>query len=128
MDAVSLHANVGIDDPNSRRGIYRQNGTAKPVVTSYTQTLPAVGIHPASGWNPEGYQQFSVSCNGRTCTFTSGYPQKDLQTFDWDFGDGSTATGRTVTHTYAAAGTYFVYHGALRVLEWPSDARMLIIP
>jgi hypothetical protein len=27
-------------------------------------------------------------------------------TFAWDFGDGQTATGRFVTHTYAAAGVY----------------------
>ena len=27
-------------------------------------------------------------------------------TYDWDFGDGSKATGETATHTYASAGTY----------------------
>jgi hypothetical protein len=24
--------------------------------------------------------------------------------YTWDFGDGTTATGQTVTHTYASAG------------------------
>lgn len=28
--------------------------------------------------------------------------------WDWDFGDGNTATGSTASHTYAAAGTYAV--------------------
>ena len=30
----------------------------------------------------------------------------------WDFGDGYWATGNSVTHTYAAAGTYVVLHSA----------------
>lgn len=30
----------------------------------------------------------------------------DPLTYTWDFGDGETATGATVEHTYAAAGTY----------------------
>lgn len=29
-------------------------------------------------------------------------------TFSWDFGDGATGSGRTPSHTYAAAGTYTV--------------------
>ena len=29
-------------------------------------------------------------------------------TFDWDFGDGTTGTGRKVSHTYASAGDYTV--------------------
>ena len=31
-----------------------------------------------------------------------------IYTFNWDFGDGITATGTTVTHTYAAQGAYTV--------------------
>ncbi len=27
-------------------------------------------------------------------------------TFDWDFGDGATGTGRKVSHTYASEGNY----------------------
>jgi DNA/RNA endonuclease G (NUC1) len=32
----------------------------------------------------------------------------DVLTYSWNFGDGQTATGRDVTHSYAAAGTFTV--------------------
>ncbi len=32
----------------------------------------------------------------------------DITSFAWDFGDGSSAEGSSVTHTYAANGTYSV--------------------
>lgn len=44
-----------------------------------------------------------------TSNFPSGKPFKS-NSFTWDFGDGTTQTagGQTVTHSYAAAGTYNV--------------------
>ena len=33
---------------------------------------------------------------------------RDAMTFTWDFGDGATAEGKTVSHTYTAAGDYNV--------------------
>jgi PKD repeat protein len=38
----------------------------------------------------------------------STIPGKDITAYEWDFGDGSTATGRTTTHSYSAAGSYSV--------------------
>jgi PKD repeat protein len=35
-------------------------------------------------------------------------PDGDALTFHWNFGDGTTATGPTPTHTYAATGDYHV--------------------
>lgn len=40
-----------------------------------------------------------------------------LGTVDWSFGDGSGASGASITHTYAAAGTYVVSLSASDVLE-----------
>lgn len=119
-----------IDTPDSSQGIYRSNGTAKPVVSEYLTTLPAFGVQPAEGYSPDGYRPFSVSCAGRTCTFTSGHadPGDGSRIFDWDFGDGVTATGRVAVRTYAAAGQYHVFHGVTGLLEWPSDARILEVP
>jgi subtilisin family serine protease len=36
----------------------------------------------------------------------SSDPDGAIASFQWSFGDGSTATGATVSHTYAAAGVY----------------------
>jgi PKD repeat protein len=30
-------------------------------------------------------------------------------TLSWDFGDGTTGQGASLTHTYATSGTYMVY-------------------
>ncbi|MGV3606449.1 MAG: PQQ-dependent sugar dehydrogenase [Planctomycetaceae bacterium] len=38
---------------------------------------------------------------------SSSDPDGDAITYAWDFGDGTTATGATVVHTYAANGTYY---------------------
>ncbi len=35
-------------------------------------------------------------------------PDGTVESYRWDFGDGTTATGRTASHTYAASGTYTV--------------------
>ncbi len=37
---------------------------------------------------------------------TSSDPDGSLASYAWDFGDGQTGTGATVTHTYATAGTF----------------------
>lgn len=114
-----------LDTAQSSQGIYRSNRTPKPVVTGYLQTLPPVGVQPADGYNPEGYRKFTRSCSGRTCTFTSGYAPNGLRFYDWDFGDGTTGTGYSVTHTFPKSGWYHVYHGVIGALEWPTDLQVI---
>ena len=48
---------------------------------------------------------------GETVTFSAAGSFDDLDapnelTYEWDFGDGATATGATATHAYGAKGTY----------------------
>jgi PKD repeat protein len=44
---------------------------------------------------------------GQPTTFqATAVPSSTLTTFAWNFGDGSTGSGATVAHTYAATGTY----------------------
>ena len=50
---------------------------------------------------------------GQPATFDASQSEDDKQassdlTYAWDFGDGSTGKGRTVSHAYAKAGTYTV--------------------
>jgi PKD repeat protein len=33
-------------------------------------------------------------------------PDGEITSYEWDFGDGTTGTGETATHTYTSAGTY----------------------
>lgn len=54
---------------------------------------------------------FTFSANGLTLAF-NGTPSSDIDgsvvSYAWNFGDGSTTTGVTPSHTYAEAGTYEV--------------------
>ncbi len=52
-----------------------------------------------------------VGCSQLSCAFdasTSTDPDGDPLTFSWNLGDGNQATGSTVSHTFAQAGTYTV--------------------
>jgi chitinase len=48
---------------------------------------------------------------GESITFdasSSSDADGSITSYEWDFGDGSTATGKTVTHTYDEVGSYLV--------------------
>lgn len=49
---------------------------------------------------------FSYSCNELSCSFDASASSDDqgIQQYSWNFGDGSSATGVSVSHTYAAYG------------------------
>ncbi len=49
----------------------------------------------------------SPSCEGYMVSY-SGMGGTGPGTYDWDFGDGSTATGQNVSHIYINAGIYLV--------------------
>ena len=51
----------------------------------------------------------AVSCTHLTCTFDSAGshdPDRTIVRYHWDFGDGTSADGAVLNHTYASAGTY----------------------
>jgi len=54
---------------------------------------------------------FTNSCSDLACSFNGGASSDSdgtIASYAWNFGDSSTGTGSTASHTYAAAGTYSV--------------------
>jgi PKD repeat protein len=64
--------------------------------------VPSFELIPAS---PERGAPVRFDASGAT---DEGVPCLDLCTYAWDFGDGTTGTGRLTSHTYAGAGTFVV--------------------
>jgi len=54
--------------------------------------------------------EFEVHCSDLTCTFTDKSKDDDgtLASWRWDFGDGSTSSERSPSHSYGTAGQYMV--------------------
>jgi PKD repeat protein len=59
---------------------------------------------------------FTPSCTGLTCRFADGSADSDgnVAGWQWTFGDGSSSSLRSPSHTYASGGTYAV---TLRVTD-----------
>jgi PKD repeat protein len=51
---------------------------------------------------------FTVECNEGQCKFDGSSSSGDIDSYQWDFGDGSTASGVTPNHDYASSGDYTV--------------------
>jgi PKD repeat protein len=67
------------------------------------QTLSIVNTPPVAA--------FTLACGSLTCTANgSGSSDADgpLGNYAWNFGDGTAASGQTVTHTYSASGSYTI--------------------
>ncbi|MFT4009802.1 MAG: PKD domain-containing protein [Nocardioidaceae bacterium] len=79
------------------------DGATDSVTHSVTATLAAENVAPSAA--------FSSSVTNATVAFdASGSSDTDgsIASYAWDFGDGSTGTGATPSHTYTAAGSYDV--------------------
>jgi PKD repeat protein len=89
---------------------------------------PTLPYQPAENHDPDGdsdgtsivvsqagnqppVAHFTYDCTGLLCTFDglgSHDPDGSITSYAWDFGDGNTATGAGVGHTYAVEGIYTV--------------------
>ena len=94
--------------------------TATPVGTNFDNAVArtiSIGVIPENS-APPIVGPFTVNPTspevGALATFTAGAATDEgvscasTCTFSWDFGDGSTATGQVVTHTFTQIGDYSV--------------------
>ena len=78
--------------------------------------LPSVSngmraFRAATTGNQPPTASFTPSCSQLTCSFdgtASTDPDGTVTAWNWTFGDGTSGTGATTSHTYAAAGSYQV--------------------
>src|SRR6056297_3201452 len=76
------------------------------------QAADAVAFLGGGGGGPTNtapVASFSFSCTDLSCAFDgtgSSDADGDALSYSWSFGDGATATGSTVSHTYANDGSY----------------------
>lgn len=92
---------------------YTAGGTY-PVTLTVTDDKGATGTTSTSvtvtAPNQSPTANFTFSCSGLTCSFTStsSDPDGTVAAYNWTFGDGGTSTAQNPSHTYGAGGTYTV--------------------
>ena len=81
-----------------------------------TQSAPTSQSVTVTAPNQPPVANFTSSCTGLTCSFTSTSTDPDgtIASYSWTFGDGTTSTAQNPSKSYSAAGTYTV---TLRVTD-----------
>ncbi|MEP6905783.1 MAG: S8 family serine peptidase, partial [Gemmatimonadales bacterium] len=86
---------------NATANAIKSIGTNTPNLLLYTGFISAGPTPPVAN--------FTYSCTLLTCNFdASSSTAQPGATYDWTFGDLSSGSGVTPSHTYAASGTYSV--------------------
>jgi serine protease len=87
-------------------GAVKSPGSGSPNRLLYIGGITAGG----TGGNVPPSASFTTSTSGLTATATDTSTDSDgtIASRAWSFGDGATASGTPVSHTYAAGGTYTI--------------------
>jgi PKD repeat protein len=98
-------------DPGAPSAVGASAGvTATAAVSTAKATMWSVVLQPdpTSDPNVAPVASFTVNCPQATCTVdasgSSDTAPGTVASYAWDFGDGTTGTGVSTTHTYASSG------------------------
>lgn len=83
--------------------IESQNGNT----STATETIQVTNLAPNARFASSAYRA-NVSEQIRLNASSSNDPDGNLVSYSWSLGDGTTASGQTVTHSYGSTGTYTV--------------------
>jgi PKD repeat protein len=113
--ALYLAANPLATPEQVRDALYAL--TTKGIVTSSSTTnnhllYTRLGTGGGGGTvNQPPVAAFTHTCTGLTCTFdasTSSDPDGTITAYAWNFGDGTTGSGKTTSRTYTGPATYTI--------------------
>jgi PKD repeat protein len=135
VDGELVGSDASVTSAQGYNGYWRVGGdnlgswTNQPTSAYFASTIDEVAVYAApltkdqvdahwslSGWGPPPPNvlptaAFTSGANRLAATFdgtTSSDPDGTIASYAWDFGDGTTGTGATANHNYAAEGTYTV--------------------
>jgi hypothetical protein len=83
-------------------------GSVATLESTPTPTSPTTTSSAPAPIASVGGAGVSYKCASRVCAFDAGAsaPSGGVASYTWYFGDGSSATGRAVSHTYGSATSY----------------------
>ncbi|MFV1989443.1 MAG: PKD domain-containing protein, partial [Acidimicrobiales bacterium] len=85
--------------------LWNDAGTAAVGGSSFTWSLPTSNRPPDAAFS---YKTSGDITGKMTFTNTSSDPDGDALTYKWDFGDGTSSTAKSPSHTYSSLGNYDV--------------------
>ncbi|MBK8565201.1 MAG: PKD domain-containing protein [Saprospiraceae bacterium] len=107
---------VTLSAPDGLSYVWSNGATSQAITVnaagSYTVTVSnsrgctAVSAATTVTVNPNPTADFSFTVNGSTVVFQN--TSTGANTYEWDFGDNSTSTAASLSHTYSTAGSFTV--------------------
>ncbi len=105
LQGVALASGLGYLSPSEIRQLLRDTGTPQAPDSRQIGPLPNLRVAIDSMIPPSA--DFTFLCTGRSCSFdgSSSTDNIGIDSWSWNFGDGTFGFGVTVNHTYATNGT-----------------------